>query len=57
MASALWYVGLKGESGDINDIAYHLSNKLLNNTCKKIQEYMPKHAPKIGQCQLYNNNK
>ena len=37
MASVLYYIGLKGESGDINDIAFHFSNKPLNEACKKFK--------------------
>ena len=57
MASALFYVDLKGEAGDINNIAIHFSNKLLKEACKAIQEYMRIHVLIIGQCQLYNYNK
>ena len=56
MASALWYVGLKGESGDINDIAYHfqISHWTKHSVLFKT---LWKHAQIVGVGQPYNNNK
>ena len=48
MASALYYIDLKEEAGNINSIASCFSNKPLDEACKALQEFMKRNISIVG---------
>ena len=56
LASALFYIGLKDESGDINNLANVYKHLSLDKAYEQLQKDMKTYVPKIGVGFPYNKN-
>ena len=56
LASALFYIGLRDESGHINNLSNAYKHLSLNKAYKQLQDDMESYVPKIGVGFPYNRN-